>query len=251
MPRGLFDRLTGHENAPRCRYDMANGRAEFVAEPGPAHEWRAAEIPILFRQVDNLLAEAGHEPGFFLGGATRLLSDDGAFEPDASLFINPPAEPDLREHDGYLDVRKGPPCARPRGRDRAQRCFEPQARAVVPNGGAGGMDLQPPRRGAHLGCGPGEVIRFPVREREPRASRPRAERSQSTACRRSCRQGDGASFASARPANRPYHPRGPGSRLIPILTARDPPRKCRAPDQVRSSPLSGGGRKTTKNCQAR
>ena len=109
MPRNLFDRLTGHEDAPRCRYDMATGRAEFVAEPGPAHEWRVAEIPILFRQVDNSLAEAGHEPGFFLGGATRLLSDDGAFEPDASLFINPPAEPYLKEYDGYLDVRKGHP----------------------------------------------------------------------------------------------------------------------------------------------
>ena len=107
MPRGLFDRLTGHDHAPRCRYDMATGRAEFVAEPGPGHEWRAAEIPILIRQVENSLSDAGHAPGFFIGGATRLLSDDGAFEPDASLFIDPPDEPDLREHDGYLDVRKG------------------------------------------------------------------------------------------------------------------------------------------------
>ena len=109
MPRGLFDRLTGHDHAPRCRYDNATGRAEFVAEPGPAHEWRATEIPILVRQVENSLSDAGHASGFFLGGATRLLSDDGAFEPDASLFIDPPDEPDLREYDGYLDVRKGHP----------------------------------------------------------------------------------------------------------------------------------------------
>ncbi len=33
MARDLFDRLTGHDGAPRCRYDMANGRAEFVAAP--------------------------------------------------------------------------------------------------------------------------------------------------------------------------------------------------------------------------
>lgn len=41
MPRALYDRLTGHDAAPRCRYDVATGRAEFVAAPGPAHEGRA------------------------------------------------------------------------------------------------------------------------------------------------------------------------------------------------------------------
>ena len=33
MPRDLYDRLTSYDDAPRCRYDMATGRAEFVAEP--------------------------------------------------------------------------------------------------------------------------------------------------------------------------------------------------------------------------
>ena len=109
MPRGLFDRLTAHDGAPRCRYDTATGRAEFVAEPGPAHEWRAAEVPMLFRQVEHSLSDAGHPPAFFIAGATRLLSDDGAFEPDASLIVDPPSELDLTEFDGYLDVRKGHP----------------------------------------------------------------------------------------------------------------------------------------------
>ena len=36
MPRDLFDRLTDHDEAPRCRYDTATGRAEFVAAPGNA-----------------------------------------------------------------------------------------------------------------------------------------------------------------------------------------------------------------------
>ena len=48
-------------------------------------------------------------PGSFWARATRLMSDDGAFEPDECLFIDPPDELDLREHDGYLDVRKGHP----------------------------------------------------------------------------------------------------------------------------------------------
>lgn len=109
MPRGLFNRLTAHDGAPRCRYDTATGRAEFVAEPGPAHEWRAAEVPMLFRQVEHSLSDAGHPPAFFIAGATRLLSDDGAFEPDASLIVDPPSELDLTEFDGYLDVRKGHP----------------------------------------------------------------------------------------------------------------------------------------------
>ena len=37
MPRGLYDRLTRHDTAPRSRYDVATGRAEYVAEPGIAH----------------------------------------------------------------------------------------------------------------------------------------------------------------------------------------------------------------------
>ena len=44
-----------------------------------------------------------------MGRATRLLSDDGAFEPDECLFIDPPDYPDLGEFDGWLDVRKGHP----------------------------------------------------------------------------------------------------------------------------------------------
>ena len=109
MPRDLFDRLTAHDDAPRCRYDMATGRAEFVAEPGPAHEWRAHGTTRLFVRIEDLLAAAGRPVKFFVGRATRLLSDDGAFEPDESLYIDPPDEPDLMEFDGYLDARKGHP----------------------------------------------------------------------------------------------------------------------------------------------
>ena len=109
MPRGLFDRLTDREDGPRCRYDMATGRAEFVAEPGPAHDWRAHGTTRLFDRIEDALASAGLPVRFFVGRATRLLSDDGAFEPDESLYIDPPDEPDLTEFDGYLDARKGHP----------------------------------------------------------------------------------------------------------------------------------------------
>ncbi len=109
MPRDLFDRLTAHDHAPRCRYDMATGRAEFVAEPGPAHEWRAHGPSSLFVRIEDALAAAGRPVRFFIGRATRLLSEDGAFEPDESLYIDPPDEPDLMEFDGYLDARRGHP----------------------------------------------------------------------------------------------------------------------------------------------
>ena len=109
MPRDLFDRLTAGDDAPRCRYDMATGRAEFVAEPGPAHEWRAHGATRLFVGIEDGLVAAGRPVKFFIGRATRLLSGDGAFEPDESLYIDPPDMPDLMEFDGYLDARKGHP----------------------------------------------------------------------------------------------------------------------------------------------
>ena len=109
MPRDLFDRLTNYDAAPRCRYEAATGRAEFVAEPGPAHECRASEITRLVVRVEDALDDAGVPPRYILGRATRLVSDDGAFEPDESLFIDPPDAPDLRESDRYLDVRNGDP----------------------------------------------------------------------------------------------------------------------------------------------
>ena len=109
MPRDLFDRLTDYDDAPRCRYDMATGRAEFVAEPGPAHEGRSRGAGYLFLRVMDALAASGRPVKFFPGGATRLLSDDGAFEPDESFYIEPPDAPDLMEFDGCLDVRKGHP----------------------------------------------------------------------------------------------------------------------------------------------
>ena len=111
MPRDLYERLTDHEDAPRCRYDMTTGRAEFVAEPGPSHEWRSVEVSGFFSLLRVELVRVGRGSGCLSTAATRLLSDDGAFEPDASLFL------DLglahmewvTEFDGYLDVRHGHP----------------------------------------------------------------------------------------------------------------------------------------------
>ena len=52
MARDRFDRLTGHDDAPRCRYAMATGRAGFVPAPTLSHHLRrrASEV------TSNMLA---------------------------------------------------------------------------------------------------------------------------------------------------------------------------------------------------
>ena len=109
MPRGLFDRLTDHDDAPRCRYDEHTGLAEFVAEPGFAHEGPASRIAELFVRITDALADRGREVSWTPAGALRLISDDGAFEADASLYLDPEAERAVRQVEGYLDVRAGLP----------------------------------------------------------------------------------------------------------------------------------------------
>ena len=109
MPRDLFDRLTDHDDAPRCRYDEHTGLAEFVAEPGFAHECPAWQIGQLLVFIANALADEGREVSWIPAGALRLLSDDGAFEADASFYLDPTAERAVRQVDGYLDVRTGLP----------------------------------------------------------------------------------------------------------------------------------------------
>ena len=111
MPRALFDRLTGHDDAPRCRYDAHTGLAEFVAEPGVAHEGPAWAIGDLMSCVRYVLADHGRHVGWRATGALRLLSDDGAFEADASFYLDPAAERALRDRGvaGYVDVRRGLP----------------------------------------------------------------------------------------------------------------------------------------------
>ena len=61
--------------------------------------------------IRNQLVDTGRESGFLSAAATRLLSDDGAFEPDASLFVDldPAGMEMLMELDGYLDMRAGYP----------------------------------------------------------------------------------------------------------------------------------------------
>ena len=109
MPRDLYDRLTDWDHAPHGRYDMATGRAEFVAEPGMGHEGRAARISRLFVYLEDALGEAGRPVLFIIGGATRLLSDDGAFEPDECLFMDEENVRAVAHLDGYLDTRRGHP----------------------------------------------------------------------------------------------------------------------------------------------
>jgi Uma2 family endonuclease len=109
MPRGLYDRLTDHDDAPRSRYDMATGLAEFVAEPGVSHEWRAWKLSVLFGRIEQMTEDAGRPARFLVAGASRLLSDDGAFEPDTCLFLDPVQARAAMRVDGYLDTRRGAP----------------------------------------------------------------------------------------------------------------------------------------------
>ena len=109
MPRILFDRLTDHHHrAPLGRYDEATGRAEFLAMP-KSHEARTALVTRLFHHVETRLADRGPWPGFLHSGSLRLLSDEGAFEPDASLYLNPFRAKAVKEIEGYLDARRGYP----------------------------------------------------------------------------------------------------------------------------------------------
>ena len=61
------------------------------------------------RAHHDALADEGRDVSWIPSGALRLLSDDGAFEADASFYLDAEAERAVRELDGYLDVRTGLP----------------------------------------------------------------------------------------------------------------------------------------------
>lgn len=109
MPRTLYDRLTDHDEAPRSRYDMATGLAEFVAEPGVSHEWRAWKLSALFSRIEHILEATDRPAEFLVAGASRLLSAAGAFEPDTCVFLDPVQARAAMRVDGYLDTRRGAP----------------------------------------------------------------------------------------------------------------------------------------------
>ncbi len=57
MPRGLYDRLTDHDEAPRSRYETATGRAETAGEVAFVRADRSRVLPGLDREaLDRLLA---------------------------------------------------------------------------------------------------------------------------------------------------------------------------------------------------
>ena len=109
MPRTLYDRLTDHDGAPRSRYDRSTGLGEFVAEPGVSHEWRALYLTTLFARIAAALDDT-HRPFHYLStGASRLLSADGAFEPDASFIIGRERAAAAMQSGGYLDAGRRDP----------------------------------------------------------------------------------------------------------------------------------------------
>ena len=88
MPRGLFDRL-----------------------PDIAHEGQAVAVALFVCRLEDALAARGLDVSWRSTGALRLLSDDGAFEADASFYFDPTAERALRDRGiaGHVDVRAGLP----------------------------------------------------------------------------------------------------------------------------------------------
>ena len=109
MPRHLFDRLTDRDDGPRCRYDVATGRAEFLAEPTFAHESRGVIVGELLFRIADALEDAGSPLEISPARATRLLSDDGAFEPDEGLFVGAAKIRAAEGIDEWFDVRRGHP----------------------------------------------------------------------------------------------------------------------------------------------
>ena len=56
-----------------------------------------------------MLEDAGRPLEGLVAGASRLLSGDGAFEPDTCLFLDPASARAAMRVDGYLDTRRGAP----------------------------------------------------------------------------------------------------------------------------------------------
>ena len=164
MPRELFDRLTGHDDAPRCRYDEHTGLAEFVAEPGFAHEEPAVAVSQFFSRLQDALVDRGVVVSWRFTGALRLLSDDGAFEADASFYLDAAAARAVGRVEGYLDVRTGlPPPSLVVEIDRSRRSrhklapyFRMGVEEVWTNHRLDRAVIWRPDAGAAAGCRPAE-----------------------------------------------------------------------------------------------
>ena len=106
VPQGVVRRATGRR-VPRTSGDR-RGRP-CGAEPGFAHEGPASRIAELFVRITDALADRGREVSWTPAGALRLVSDDGAFEADTSLYLDPAAERAVRQVEEYLDIGAGLP----------------------------------------------------------------------------------------------------------------------------------------------
>ena len=164
MPRGLFDRLTNHDDAPRCRYDEHTGLAEFVAEPGVADEEPAVAVSQFFGRIEDALADRGHVVSWRYTGALRLLSENGAFEADASFYLDAAVARAVGQVEGYVDVRTGlPPPTLVVEIDRSRRArhklgpyFRTGVEEVWTNHRQDGATIWRADAEAAAGCGPVE-----------------------------------------------------------------------------------------------
>ena len=110
MPRDLFDRLT----APRRRTDLPlrrGDRSGRVRRDARACRTKDGQPWLIGSSstLELMMMETGLSLRILPGRSTRLVSDDGAFEADTSLFVNPTNAVIALEIEGYLDTRQGHP----------------------------------------------------------------------------------------------------------------------------------------------
>ena len=66
-------------------------------------------VALFVCRLEDALAARGLDVSWRSTGALRLLSDDGAFEADASFYLDAAASRAVGQVEGYVDVRTGLP----------------------------------------------------------------------------------------------------------------------------------------------
>lgn len=138
LSRDEYERLSEEGAWKRGHYDGRRGRAEVVAEPTRAHEWRACEVaPLIYALRDS----AGRRVGMPCG-AMRIDWRGSSYEPDASFYLD--------DDDARWACASGDAPCRPDDDDPPPRIVVEVDRTTAPGRAA-------ERRRDYLAMGVGEV----------------------------------------------------------------------------------------------